>query len=93
MHAGSEQFGEKNDDDDCGGVDHRPPNLEGGFADDLKPWARCLQPDVLAQPPQYVLDADDRIVHQHAERHGEAAQGHGVEGETHAIEHSDRGEQ
>ena len=45
---------------------------------------------VLAQSPEHVLDADDRVVDQLADGDGEAAQRHRVDGEAEQLKHDHR---
>jgi len=89
----SEQLRQEHRHHDRGGVDHGSPHLEGRLADDLEARPRRLEPRVLPQAAHDVLDADDRIVHQHTERHREAAERHGVEREAHVVENRDGGEE
>ena len=80
LHAGGEQRRQEHNDDDQGGIDHRSAHFQGRVADDVEPRTGLGQLGILAQPAQDILDADDGVVHQHAQRHRKAAQGHGVQG-------------
>ena len=51
-----------------------------------------LQSAIFAQAPEDVLDVDDGVIDQFADGDGDAAKGHGVDGQTGKIEH-DRGRQ
>ena len=53
-----------------------------GITDDVDGWTRALEAAVLAEAPEHVLDVDDRVVDELANGDGEAAEGHGVDGET-----------
>ncbi len=93
LHAGGEQFGQEHRDDDQGGIDHRAAHFQRGVAITSSRGCGVGQLRVLAQPAQDILDADDGVVHQHAQRHGEAAQGHGVQRLAHAVQHRHRRQQ
>lgn len=52
---------------------------------------RCLRPP-FTQAPQHVFDPDNSVVDQLADGDGKSAQGHGVDRESHPMEHQ-RGNQ
>ncbi len=80
--------------DDQGGEDDRALHLDRRVADDLDgrgAFALCLQL-LKPQAPDDVLDHDDGVVDQHAQRDGDAAQRHGVDGAAHRIDRDQGGD-
>ncbi len=61
-----------------GRIDDRAADFEGGFEDDNCGGSRVRAALVLAQTPGDVLDADNRVVDDLAERDRQAAQRHRV---------------
>ena len=78
LHAGAEQFGQEHGDDHGGRVDHRSAHLKGGIQYHLQARAGLGFLVIEPQAPQDILDADDRILDQHSQRHGKTAQRHGI---------------
>ncbi len=87
LNAGGKQLRQKDCDHDQGCVDDRTPHFERRFSNDVQPRQRARRQCIRAHAPQDVLDADDRVIDQYAERDGEASQGHGVQRVPHAVEH------
>ena len=78
--------------DDHRREDHRAADLVGGVVDHLREGHsfRHRLPDVLAQASQDVLDVDDRVVDELADRDREPAEGHHVDREPPRPEHQQR---
>ena len=79
--------------DDERRVNHRAADFDRRVQHDLEERARRGQGEILPQAAQDVLHVDDRVVHDHADGHGEAAERHGIHGDALPIEHDHGREQ
>jgi hypothetical protein len=84
---------DEDDHDDQAAVEDRAPHLHRGVEDDADRRPRVVRLPVQAQPPHDVLDVDDGVVHDLAERDHQAREHHGVEGAAAIVKQQPRGEQ
>ena len=78
--------------DDRRRIDDAGSDLLRGRDDHVECRSGMFQRAIFAQPPEDVLDIDDGVVDQFAERDGETAQRHGVDGQPGKVEDRGRGQ-
>ena len=86
LDAGQAQQRKQHQDDQDGGVEDRVAHLAGGRGDDFQLRQRLRQRGIYLEPAEDVLDIDDRVIDDHADGHGEAAEGHAVDTESGKFE-------
>ena len=82
FHPGEEEEGQEAGDDDEGRVEHRHPDLLRGLVDGLQDALSPGLPEALED----VLDVDDRVVDEGADRDGDAAEAHRIDGQAQEAE-------
>jgi hypothetical protein len=84
--------GKEHEDDHHRAEYDRRADLDAGLVDDRPGGLRVGGGVVLAQPAEDVLHINDRVVHQLAHGHGDAAQGHHVDRQLRPSQPTDRTE-
>ena len=92
LDAGQDEQRHEHQHDDEGGVDDGGAHFQRRPGDDFRDRPRLGQIAIELEAAQDVLHAHHRIVHQFADGDGQAAQGHGVDGQAEVAEHQ-RGHQ
>jgi hypothetical protein len=70
-----------------GGVEDGASDFEAGVQHDARDRPRLRQTAVFPQPPDDILDIDDGIIDDDADRDRKAAQGHRVERHSQSFQH------
>ena len=95
LQTGQEEDRHEDQDDDQGGNEDRAQHLLRRRGDDFgrRTAIAPRQAPLLLQPPEDVLDRDDRVVDQQADRDRQAAKRHRVDLEAEGRDHQDPGDQ
>ena len=90
FHAAQREQRHEHQHDQDRAEDDRVADLAAGLVDDAQRRLGIRRVLVLAQPAEDVLDVDDRVVDQFADRHGQAAERHRVDRHAEPLEDQPR---
>ena len=93
MHTGHRENGKENENDRERGIDHCTADFDGSIEYNLEGRARLRQMPVLTQAAQDVFYVNNGVIHDHANRDGQAAERHRVQIDSESLEHNDRSQQ
>ena len=90
LDAGQAEQRQENQQDDNRCIDNRALHFAGRLGDDFEPGLRRCARFVQPQTADDILNHNDRIIDQHTQGNGEAAQRHGIDRAADQVDRNDR---